>query len=148
MQNGSYNTHLLMLFKRTAALGYDLLAIIAIWMLGTALLLPFHHGLAFPARTIGYQLYLLSLAYLFFVGFWMHGGQTIGMMAWRLTLQSETHTPLTLKESSLRFLGLLLAIPLTPIVILSTLFNYPMAYVQDKLSATRCVQYSAQSADR
>ncbi len=66
------------------ALFYDLMALVALLMLATALLLPFNGGQRIPPGTLIYQLYLLVVAYLYFDYCWRHGGQTLGMKAWKL----------------------------------------------------------------
>jgi uncharacterized RDD family membrane protein YckC len=80
------------LFRRLGALFYDWLAIIAIWFLQTALLLPFTHGEALPDHGVVHWAYL-SLLYLsalgFFLFFWRKNGQTLGMRAWQLRLVDE-----------------------------------------------------------
>jgi uncharacterized RDD family membrane protein YckC len=55
-----------------------------------------------PLRHV-YQLFLLLVALAFFVGFWMHGGQTLGMRAWRLRLQNDDGGAPTLKQLLIRF---------------------------------------------
>ncbi|HSC48465.1 MAG TPA: RDD family protein [Gammaproteobacteria bacterium] len=77
------------LWRRLAAAAYDSLIVVALWFLGTALILPLTGGEAVDPRTPGgllYQLYLLAIGFLFFGGFWTHGGQTLGMLAWRVKL--------------------------------------------------------------
>ncbi len=70
---------------RLLAALYDWLLLIGLMMVASlpavALLgKPIAPGNAF------YRLALLGLAAVFFVGFWSHGGQTLGMRAWRLRL--------------------------------------------------------------
>ena len=75
------------LFRRLAALLYDALLVIAILFIA-ALPLPLVEE---PVRTLWWarileQLYLLTAWFLFFGWFWTHGGQTVGMKAWRMEL--------------------------------------------------------------
>lgn len=81
------------LLRRFAAMGYDALALIALWFLATAVLLPFTGGEAVPPGNLWYPAWLTVVAYLYLGGSWTHGGQTLGMRAWRLrlvTLESES----------------------------------------------------------
>ncbi len=75
------------LLRRLAAGVYDLLIMAALWWLAS---LPFVllAGGAPPAGAmrLAFQSYLLAVMFLFYGGFWVHGGQTIGMRAWRLRL--------------------------------------------------------------
>jgi uncharacterized RDD family membrane protein YckC len=46
---------------------------------------------------------LLLVALMFFAGFWTHGGQTLGMRAWRLKLISIGGDPVNWKQALWRF---------------------------------------------
>jgi uncharacterized RDD family membrane protein YckC len=79
-------------FKRLAAMVYDGLLIIALWMVVTALLLPLTGGEAITSDRVGafeyvYRAVLLIVFVAFFGGFWTRRGQTLGMAAWRLKLE-------------------------------------------------------------
>lgn len=74
------------LLRRLAAIAYDSLIVGALLIAATALTLPFNAGEAIPAGTLWFQLYLSSVAVVYFAGSWRRGGQTIGMMPWRLRL--------------------------------------------------------------
>ncbi len=92
------------LWRRLAALGYDSLLLVGIWFLATALILPLTSGQAVPARQPAFQLYLFWVTFGFFAYFWLHGGQTLGMQAWRIRLVAETGRPVTLWQALLRFI--------------------------------------------
>ena len=76
------------LFRRLAALFYDSLLLLAIWFVATALLLPFTEGEALPPNNPLLSTYLLFISVFFYGWFWRHGGQTLGMRAWKLQLRS------------------------------------------------------------
>lgn len=113
------------LFKRLAAIFYDSFLVFALWMMATALLLPFTGGHRIPPGTLVYQVYLLVIAYLYFDYFWRHGGQTLGMKAWRIRCQGAV----THGQTALRFLGGLLSLITLG---LGFVLNWP-----DKFSGTR-----------
>ncbi len=48
-------------------------------------------------------LWMLTVAVGFHLWFWTHGGQTLGMRAWRLKLVSADGGPVTLKQALLRY---------------------------------------------
>ena len=79
------------LWRRLAALFYDFLVLIAIWMFAAALTLLAFRGEVDVARQPSLyhfvlQGVLLTLSALYFVISWSRGGQTIGMRAWRVRL--------------------------------------------------------------
>ncbi|TAK51433.1 MAG: RDD family protein [Gammaproteobacteria bacterium] len=82
-------------FRRLAALAYDLLLVLAILFVGTVLVLPLSGGEAITAAAQGpvayiYRLYLAALAFGYFGWSWTRGGQTLGMMAWKIRIEGRT----------------------------------------------------------
>jgi uncharacterized RDD family membrane protein YckC len=79
------------LIRRLAALFYDLFLLAAVLMLAGLIALTTVRGLGHPAPGPGatwFQAYVALVCYGFFGWFWTHGGQTLGMRAWRLRLQT------------------------------------------------------------
>jgi uncharacterized RDD family membrane protein YckC len=50
-----------------------------------------------------FQIYLLAVSFLFFAWFWIHGGQTLGMRAWRLQVLRNDGAKLGWRDAALRF---------------------------------------------
>jgi len=65
---------------------YDALLLLAVLFLATAIVLPLNAGEAFTAGQYFYPLYLLAISFVFYAWFWTHGGQTLGMRAWKIRL--------------------------------------------------------------
>lgn len=82
---------------------YDILLLTALLFLATALVLPFNGGEAFKSRQILYPLYLLSVSYAFYGWFWVHGGQTLGLKAWKIKLLSDNRQPVTWRQAFIRY---------------------------------------------
>ena len=86
--------------RRFGAMFYDLLLVIALLMVVTALLLPVTGGEAITSERFGaweyaYQAVLVAIVIGFFGWFWTRRGQTLGMMAWRLKVTREDGTLLS-----------------------------------------------------
>lgn len=96
------------IWRRLAALFYDLLLVIAVLLIGTLMILPFNHGHAVAPGNIYLRLYLLALISAFFIGFWHFGKQTVGMRAWRLVMLDQHGNGISLRQSCLRFALVLL----------------------------------------
>jgi uncharacterized RDD family membrane protein YckC len=80
-----------LLARRFGAMLYDLLILVALWMLTAAVALAAVHGrvdVAHPPLPwrLSLQAALLVVTAAYFVLSWCRGGQTIGMRAWRLRL--------------------------------------------------------------
>ena len=100
------------LLRRLAALLYDalLLAAVLVAATGLAMLCVALISGSTAAKDGGilthnpfFQTYLLLVCFFFYAGFWVHGGQTLGMRAWRLRVQTQDGKPITWKQALLRF---------------------------------------------
>src|SRR5690554_7461052 len=99
------------LARRLGAMVYDGFLVAAIWILITGLHLTLmRQVVGIPAEEIGTGLaQVLSLrfalllgAFLFFAFFWVRGGMTLGMQAWRLRVQTLDRKSTRLNSSHVR----------------------------------------------
>ena len=99
--------------RRLAAIVYDGLLLIGVLVGATALALGLVAviigGEAFKAHNplAGnpfFQTYLFLVCFFFYGGFWTHGGQTLGMRAWRLRVQRRGGGGVSWWQALLRFL--------------------------------------------
>jgi uncharacterized RDD family membrane protein YckC len=91
-----------------AALFYDLLVLIAIWMFAAALVLLMFGGEVDvanqpPLYHAVLQAVLLGLTAIYFVISWSRGGQTIGMRAWRVRIVDASGRSPDARRSLFRF---------------------------------------------
>lgn len=98
------------LLRRLGAMIYDLLLVVALMLIVTALFLPLTGGEAITPGSSGvleriYQGALLLVIVLFFCGFWTQRGQTVGMVAWRLRLVRSDGARLTWRDALVRLGG-------------------------------------------
>jgi uncharacterized RDD family membrane protein YckC len=98
------------LFRRLAAFCYDLLLLGALLFCFTWAVLALRGGRAIAPGTVWFELALVALAMLFFCGFWTHGGQTLGMQAWRIRLVCSDGRPLGWPRAAARFWAAALAL--------------------------------------
>ena len=75
------------LLRRLGAMLYDGFLLAGV-MIVAAIPLPFFQSAADDSAWVRalIQIYLVLVCFLFFGWFWTHGGQTLGMRAWRLQL--------------------------------------------------------------
>jgi uncharacterized RDD family membrane protein YckC len=127
------------LFRRLAAGIYDALLVAALWMLTTLCVLAFRGGEPISPGNLLYQLSLVATTVVFFVGFWMHGGQTLGMRAWRLRVEQHSGEVIDLKTGLIRFVaGILSIIPLGLGLLWLIVDPQRLAW-HDRISKTRMV---------
>ncbi|OQW94705.1 MAG: hypothetical protein BWK79_04960 [Beggiatoa sp. IS2] len=91
--------------RRLGAILYDSLLLLAVLVFAAFIVQPWVDGQA----TVAYQLYLLSVSFIYFSWFWLHGGQTLGMLAWGIQLQPVDDSKLTLKHALLRFFAIMIS---------------------------------------
>ena len=90
--------------RRLAAQIYDLFLLIAVLFLATALLLPFTAGVAVSAQQVLiYRIYLVVVSFFFYGWFWTHGGQTLGLRAWKIKVMTLDQKPIRWNQALLRF---------------------------------------------
>lgn len=79
-------------FRRIAAIFYDSILLTGILFVATAILLTLNHGEAFSPGNLYYSSALVVITATFFIWFWTHGGQTLGMRAWKIRLENDDGT--------------------------------------------------------
>jgi uncharacterized RDD family membrane protein YckC len=82
------------LWRRLAAALYDGLLLVALWLVVTMADTAVRILAGLPPSVRALQVCLLLAALLFFGWFWTHGGQTLGMRAWRLQVRRDDGGPL------------------------------------------------------
>ena len=97
--------------RRFGALFYDLFVLLGIVFIA-ALPLPWFDQITGGAE-LGLwikRLYLLGVCFAYFGGFWIKGGQTLGMKAWQLRVIQKAGRALGWRDAVKRFTGLCLAV--------------------------------------
>lgn len=124
------------LLRRLGAIAYDSLLLLAILFFATGILIPLNHGEAFTSEQIFYPVYLLLISFVFFGWFWTHGGQTLGMRAWKIIVLSEDGHPITWRQAALRFVCALLSWACLGLGFLWILIDKDRKAWHDRLSKT------------
>ena len=123
---------------------YDALLVLALWMVTTALFLPFTGGEALlaeesPLLTLVYRAALIAVLIAFYGLSWTSRGQTLGMAAWRLRVEREDGRPLTWPDVLLRLAAALLSWLVLGLGWLCALVDPRRRTWHDRLSHTRVV---------
>ncbi|MDH3559391.1 MAG: RDD family protein [Gammaproteobacteria bacterium] len=92
------------LLRRLAAMFYDTLLLFSVLLFATVVALLVTRG-TLDYHNPFFRTYLFLICFLFYAWFWRHGGQTLGMRAWRLRVQRFDGNPITLWQALLRFLA-------------------------------------------
>ena len=125
------------LIRRLMAMVYDSLLLFAVLAFAGAL---WALTLGIPEDgNLWYFTYLLLVACGFFSGFWMKGGQTLGMKTWRLRVETDQGQTLGLKQALLRFFAAILAWLPAGLGFLWMLVDPKRKALHDHISGTRIV---------
>jgi uncharacterized RDD family membrane protein YckC len=135
------------LARRLAALVYDTLLVLPLVMLSVALALGLHRLLLGPpAEDAVVQLdanlvraVALLTVMIFYTGFWLKSGQTLGMQAWRIKLVDRQGGPPTLLRAVARCLAAVLSAGCLGLGYLWCLVDTRGRYWHDHLSGTELV---------
>lgn len=130
------------LLRRLAAIFYDAVLLFAVLLLAAALVVvPYLSliGADFPAHAWWFRAWLVAVIWGFFAYFWTHGGQTLGMSAWRLRLVRADGGPPRLPDSLLRLACASLSLAPAGLGLLWVLIDRDGLAWHDRWSRTRLV---------
>lgn len=127
--------------RRLGALLYDFMITVALWMLIGGIAVAINQGestdVSSPAML---QSVLFILTYLFFGFFWTRNGQTLGMQAWRLRIQTPEGMVLTWWQALLRYISACLSIGTLGLGYLWMFIDRDGLSLHDRLSGTYVVE--------
>ncbi|MDR9468222.1 RDD family protein [Marinospirillum sp.] len=125
------------LFRRLAAITYDLFLLFALLMLVGFIGVALTGGEA--NEHLLFKLAVFLVPVVFYGFFWRRAGQTLGMLAWRIRVQTPQGQPLNLKQTLLRLLGGLLSWGCLGLGYLWLFFDREKRTWPDLLSGTQVV---------
>lgn len=131
------------LIRRMAAIFYDCLLLLAVLFAATAVLLPFTNGKAINSENYIYFIYLSVWSFLFFGWQWTHGGQTLGMRAWKIKILDVNNKPVTWLLSGKRFLLAMMSWAIFGLGFIWGLFDPEKLTFHDRYSGTRLLKVKA-----
>ena len=83
------------LLRRFGAILYDFLLLITVLFIASFLVvIPFNIKPENPFFFL-YQVYIFTVAFIFFAWFWTHNGQTLGMRTWKMKVVTEDGNAVT-----------------------------------------------------
>lgn len=133
------------LLRRLAALFYDALLVTALLMVATGLVLLLTGGRAIAAESptwwmLGYRLLLVGVFCAYFGISWTRGGQTLGMLAWKIRVVRDNGGRLRWRDAALRLAAAVLSWLPAGLGYLWLLVDREQLTWHDRLSATRVVR--------
>jgi uncharacterized RDD family membrane protein YckC len=126
-------------WRRLAAMLYDTFVVFSFIILATAVALLLNHGHSFlPIRYL-FLTYLLVSTGLFLSWFWQRGGQTLGMLAWKMKVVDGNGERLTWRKAFLRYWLAMVTLSAGGIGLWWCLFNKQKQSLHDLILKTKIV---------
>ena len=127
------------LLVRMVAMFYDALLLFSALMIATALALLVTKG-TLNYHNPFFRTFLFLVCFSFYAWFWLHGGQTLGMRAWRLRLQRPDGQPVTLWQALLRFMAAIPSLAFAGLGLFWMLVDRDKMAVHDRISESVIVR--------
>lgn len=144
------------LWRRLAAITYDAVLLTGVLVLASAAVtLPIGLGLGREAADALFHsaafrwpffLYCLGVLVGFHLWFWTHGGQTLGMKAWRIRVIRADGTPLGLRDAVCRYFAAALSLLPMGLGFWWAAVDAAGLAWHDRLSGTRLILVSPRAA--
>lgn len=134
------------LLRRIGAMLYDIVIVIALLIIGTLIIMPFTNGNAIGPGHILFQVYLLIIQIGYYITFWVHGGQTLGMRAWRIRVLNQHYEPLTWPQATQRLCFAVITLVPAGFGLLWGFTNAQRRTLYDQWSKTYLVKLSPRSS--
>jgi len=128
------------LLKRFAASLYEMLLLIAVWMLCAWLfILLFGNADSILKRT-SLQIFLWLVAGVYFVWCWHKSGQTLATQTWKIKLINEQEKTLSIKEAIQRYILASASLLIFGLGFLWSLIDKDQLFLHDRLLKTRLIK--------
>lgn len=129
--------------RRLCCLLYDVLALVAIWMLVSAIFTTLYGNAAdgWPRSLLQVFSFLGISGY--FVWCWTHGGQTLAMKTWRIRVVDEEGAALPVAGALKRYFLACMGVGLAGIGLWWALMDKDRQFMHDRLAHTRLIMVSS-----
>ena len=128
-------------FRRVGAMLYDGLLTIAVLFLATIPFVALRDGESVDPGSAPYQLSMLTIVFVFYVGFWSRFGRTLGMQSWGLRIEDQHGNLPGIAPCSIRFFAALLSWLPAGLGYFWQLVDRDRLTWHDRLSGTRLRHY-------
>lgn len=128
------------LLRRLAALTYDCVLLAGPVAIYAGLVVVLRSGAPVEPNTVWFSLGLAAIPAVFFCWFWTHGGQTLGMVAWKLRIERVNGQPLSWQRAAARFLAACLSLLAAGLGFAWALWDTDRATWHDRICGTRMIR--------
>lgn len=120
---------------------YDALLVFALMFVGTLPFVGLRGGNPVDSGDVFYQITLVLITYVFFVGFWIRYGRTLGMQSWGLRIETLSGDKPGPRQATIRYFAALVSWVPAAMGFWWQLFDKEGLSWHDRLSGTRLRHY-------
>lgn len=125
--------------RRLASMFYEAILLSAILFIAGFIFAFATHNTQSGLFRFAFQVYLMLVAGIYFISFWLRGGQTLPMKTWHLRVERRDGDKITPAQASLRYLLALLGTLLLGFGIFWALFDRDRQFWHDRMAGTQIV---------
>lgn len=127
--------------RRLASMLYESLVVFSIILIGFLIPQAVIAGFGMIASTRLMWIHVFLLLMLYFVWFWLNGGQTLPMKTWKLRIANADGSPPRPVQALLRYMAAWPSVALFGIGIFWALIDKDRQFLHDRIAGTRIVSY-------
>lgn len=131
------------LVKRFAAILYELLTLIAVWLLCTFVFVMFVGNVETATERFCLQIVLWGVTGLYFVVCWITTGQTLAAQAWKIKVVTIDNRLLSLRQALFRYMLANLSLIIFGLGFLWALVDKDHLFLHDRILKTRLVKVNS-----
>jgi uncharacterized RDD family membrane protein YckC len=118
---------------------YEILLLIAVLFIAGFIFHLVYHDTDSPYFRPVFQLYLLSVAGIYLIWFWTHGGQTLAMQTWKIRVISTNEERMSIWQAIARYFFAVTSISFFGCGIIWALFDREGQFLYDRLAGTKII---------
>ena len=130
------------LINRFAACIYELLSLISLWLLCTAIFITLFGDTDAVLKQLCLQLFLWLTTGVCFIRCWVTTGQTLATQAWKIRLVNQRNQSLTVSQAVLRYLLTTFSLVGFGIGFLWAFVDKERMFLHDRILKTRLIKVS------
>ena len=124
---------------RLLAMVYETVLMAALLLAATAIFLAVAGDSSRPPLRTALQVYLLTVAGIYFIWSWTGGRRTLAMRAWRIHLVDRDGGQVGLRTALVRYVCALLGIGACALGLIWPIFDSERRFLHDRIAGTRIV---------
>ena len=126
-------------WRRILCMIYEFLLLIAVLFIAGLMFHLVYHDTGSPYFRLVFQIYLLSVAGIYLIWFWTHGGQTLAMQTWKIRVISINGSGISIWQAIARYFFAVISISFFGCGIIWALFDREGQFLYDRLAGTKII---------